>query len=133
MHLTELEERMINAVNQWRAERTLFPLRVDFQLVEEARRSVRYARHQIRGKWVWERMARLGFQGHCTDNVARGQLTPEEAVECWGDEGPTSVGHNKQMRGLMKINDEWVDRQFNLIGAAIDDQKYLVIFGRRTD
>jgi len=128
--MNDLETRLLAAINQYRAERARFPLRVDPMLLDEARRSVGYYNHRVGGRWVWERLAALGFCGYATDNIARGPMTPEEAVALWGDEIHPS-GHEKQMLGFMRVNGEWLDRQFNLAGVAVEGEKFIAIFGRR--
>jgi len=130
--LTDEESRLLAAINQYRAERARFPLQLDDMLQREARRSVGQYNHRIQGRWVWERLQARGFEGFATDNIARGDMTPEEAVALWGGEVRPS-GHEKQMLGFMKVNGQWVDREFNIAGVAVDGGKFIAIFGRRTD
>src|SRR5262245_23618926 len=61
--LSENEERLVNAVNEYREERGLKPLKVDPILMQEARCAAPHFSHCINGRWCWHRCKQRGFQG----------------------------------------------------------------------
>jgi uncharacterized protein YkwD len=128
--LTAAEQSMVREINEWRAERDLEPLQVDPALMKVARESAPYFNHKIRGRWVWQRVRSAGFRGFATDNIAKGQESPQQAVRDWGDE-EHSVGHDKQMRGLFNMNGKWRNYRFDRVGVGIHKHKYIAIFGKQ--
>jgi uncharacterized protein YkwD len=124
--LTEKELRLVNAVNEYREERGLEPLKVDPTLMREARCAAPHFSHVIGGQWCWHRCRARGFRGWATDNIADGYSTPEDATQGWA----TSDGHARQMRGYFKINGKWRNYDFDRIGVGISGRKYIAIFGR---
>jgi uncharacterized protein YkwD len=126
VRLSACEERLVKAVNTYRAKHGLEPLTVDPALMKVARRSAPYYSHCIRGKWCWHRARECGFRGWATDNIANGYETPQEAVQGWA----TSDGHARQMRGYFKMNGRWCNYKFNRIGVGICGRKYIAVFGR---
>ena len=100
--LTAAEQQMVKEINDWRSERDLAPMKVDPTLMKVARESAPFFNHRVRGRWVWQRARAAGFRGFATDNIAKGHESPQQAVRHWGDE-EHSVGHDKQMRGLVKF------------------------------
>jgi uncharacterized protein YkwD len=125
--LTEREQRLVNAVNEYREERGLEPLKVDPILMQEARKSAPHFSHRINGRWCWHRCNARGFQGWATDDLANGYPTPEDAVQGWA----TSDGHARQMRGYFKMNGRWQNYDFDKIGVGVAGRKYIAIFGRQ--
>jgi uncharacterized protein YkwD len=126
--LSKNETRMIAAINEYRAEHKLPPLTMDPTLMRVARYRAPYYTHCHQGRWIWDECRRYGFQGRTTDNLARGQQTPEEAVESWAG---SSVGHARQMLGQFKMNGRWEDYQFNKVGVAHNGQNWIAIFGKQ--
>ena len=126
LQLSHLEHRLVKAVNSHRAKHRLAPLAVDPILMRVARRSAPHYSHVIDGKWCWHRTRQAGFTGWATDDIAKGYLTPEEAVQGWA----TSYGHEMQMRGYFNMNGRWQNYRFNRIGVGISGRKYIAIFGR---
>jgi len=126
LQLSHLEHRLVKAVNSHRAKHRLAPLAVDPILMRVARRSAPHYSHVIDGKWCWHRTRQAGFTGWATDDIAKGCLTPEEAVQGWA----TSHGHEMQMRGYFNMNGRWQNYRFNRIGVGISGRKYIAIFGR---
>jgi uncharacterized protein YkwD len=129
IRLTEKEQRLVNAVNEYRAKYDLAPLKVDPLLMCEARCSAPHFSHQIGGRWCWHRCRQRGFRGFASDNIANGHPTPEDATEGWAD----SHGHARQMRGYFKMNGRWCNYHFDRIGVGISGRKYIAIFGRASD
>lgn len=125
--LSEKEQRLVNAVNDYRQKRGLQPLTVDPILMQEARQSAPQFSHCINGKWCWHRCRQRGFRGWATDDLANGYSTPEDAVQGWA----TSDGHARQMRGYFKMNGRWENYHFDRIGVGISGRKYIAIFGRQ--
>jgi uncharacterized protein YkwD len=125
VRLTEKEQRLVKAVNAYRAKHDLEPLEVDPILMCEARRAAPHFSHCIGGKWCWHRCHQRGFRGWATDDIANGYSTPEDAVQGWA----TSDGHARQMRGYFKMNGRWQNYEFNRIGVGISGRKYIAIFG----
>jgi uncharacterized protein YkwD len=127
---------MVAAINAYRAGYKLPPLTADPLLERIARSRVGVFNHQHpRFGWVWQHAHSLGFPGPalnttCTDDLAKGDLTPEDAVKGWAD---SSVGHAEQMRGKAKMNGTWQDCKFNLCGVAREGNQYIAVFGRRSD
>lgn len=126
VRLTKQEVRLVEAVNEYREERGLEPLKVDPTLMRVARDSAPHFSHQINGKWCWHRAKEAGFSGWATDDLANGYPTPEDAVEGWS----TSHGHARQMRGYFNMNGRWQNYGFNRIGVGISGRKYCAVFGR---
>ncbi len=126
VRLSDGEERLVNAVNEYRRKKGLEPLTVDPVLMKVGRHSAPYFSHNINGKWCWTRAHEAGFPGWATDDIANGYETPEEAVQGWA----TSDGHAHQMRGHFKMNGQWRNYNFNRIGVGISGRKYIAIFGR---
>ena len=126
VQLSQGEERLVNAVNEYRAKKGLEPLTVDPALMQVGRKSAPYFSHNINGKWCWTRAHEAGFAGWATDDIANGYESPEEAVQGWA----TSDGHAHQMRGHFKMNGQWRDYKMNRIGVGISGRKYIAIFGR---
>ena len=137
------EQRLVNAVNRYRARYKLPPLEVDHTLMGVARERVPYLdarkaagqngyNHHACGRWSREHARSAGFAGPATDNLAMGHETPEDAVSGWADEDGDRdpAGHNLQMRGQARINNRWVDERYNRIGVAIRGRNYIAIFGR---
>jgi uncharacterized protein YkwD len=129
IHLTNKEQRLVNAVNEYREQRGLEPLEVDPVLMREARHAAPHYSHCINGKWCWHRCRQRGFRGWATDNIANGYATSEGAVEGWA----SSNGHARQMRGYFKMNGRWCNYRFNRIGVGISGRKYIAIFGRESE
>jgi len=125
VRLSSKEERLVKAVNAYRAKHDLEPLTVDPILMKVARNAAPYFSHCINGKWCWHRAHECGFKGHATDDIANGYETPEEAVDGWA----TSDGHARQMRGYFKMNGRWCNYRFNRIGVGICGRKYIAVFG----
>lgn len=126
---SEMEQRLVNAVNEYRKKHDLAPLKVDPILMCEARCAAPHFSHVIGGKWCWHRCRHRGFPGWATDDIANGYSTPEDAVEGWA----SSDGHARQMRGYFKMNCRWCDYKFNRIGVGICGRKYIAIFGREDE
>jgi uncharacterized protein YkwD len=126
VRLTRHERRLVDAVNEYRDERGLPPLKVDATLMRVARRAAPHFSHCINGKWCWHRAREAGFSGWASDNIANGYPTPEDAVQGWA----TSHGHAMQMRGRFKMNGRWRDYRFDRIGVGICGRKYIAVFGR---
>jgi hypothetical protein len=130
------EARMVNAINHYRADRELPELLVDRTLMQVARERVAVYDHcHPRYGWVRSHARSRGFQGFCTDNLARGYPTPETAVgnakSGWGCETPgKTVGHDMQMKGYAKVNERWVNYRFNRVGVARSGANFIAIFGR---
>jgi uncharacterized protein YkwD len=124
--LSQSELRMVEAVNAYRAEYGLEPLRVNADLMRVARRAAPHFDHVVDGQWCWERAKQAGFNGWATDNIAEGYETPEDAVRGWA----ASRGHSRQMRGYFRMNDRWQNYRFNRIGVGISGRKYIAVFGR---
>jgi uncharacterized protein YkwD len=133
--ITSHEAELVESINHYRACRGLWPLRVDplLQRLARMRVSVFNHRHPKYG-WMHEHARREGFRGPCTDNLAQGYATPREAVgdgrSGWGDETSKSVGHDRQMKGQMKLNGVWRDQRFNRCGVAVHRRNYIAVFGR---
>jgi uncharacterized protein YkwD len=136
-------QRLIEAVNRYRARYKLAPLKEDPTLMRVARQRVPFVdarrgpgspgyNHHACGQWCREHARAAGFAGPATDNLAMGYETPEGAVSGWSseDRDRNPAGHNYQMRGLAKINGRWVDEGYNLIGVSISGRNYIAIFGR---
>lgn len=133
----DTERRMVAAINEYRARHGKGPLRVDRTLMRMARqRCPAFSHNQRRfGGWVRDQASRLGYIA--TDNIADGYPTGESAVgdevSGWGDKRPGhSVGHDKQMLGLAKVNGRWIDEQYDSVGVAKSGLRYIAIFGRKT-
>jgi uncharacterized protein YkwD len=126
VRLSEKEERLVKAVNEYREKNGLEPLEVDPILMCEARRAAPHFSHVIGGRWCWHRCRQRGFPGWATDDIANGYPTPEDAVDGWA----TSDGHARQMRGYFKMNGRWCNYKFNRIGVGVSGRKYIAIFGR---
>jgi uncharacterized protein YkwD len=126
VRLSKGEERLVKAVNAYRANRDLEPLVVDQILMKVARHAAPHFSHCINGKWCWTRAHEAGFKGWATDDIAKGCVSPEEAVEGWS----TSDGHARQMRGYFNMNGKWCNYKFNRIGVGICGNKYIAVFGR---
>lgn len=136
VRLTDLEFRMVEAVNAYRKEHKLYPLAPDPILMKVARQRVKKAKisigHKIGGKWPWEAAGRAGFRGFATENLAFGYLTPEDVVDGWAD--PNGVGHDVQMRGYFKTSMSgqpyrWINRNYNRIGVAHKNKRWIALFG----
>ncbi len=127
VRLSGTERRLVNAVNEYREEKGLEPLKVDPILMREARQAAPHFSHVINGKWCWHRCRQRGFRGWATDDIANGYPTPEDAVAGWA----TSDGHARQMRGYFKMNGRWCNYKFNRIGVGVCGRKYIAIFGRQ--
>jgi uncharacterized protein YkwD len=130
--LSKCEQRMVDAINEYRARYELPPLAVDPILMCVARQRVGcFSHNHPRYGWPWQHAKRCGFAGPATDNLCRSHaspIAPEEAVDGWAQ---SHVGHAEQMRGLMKINDEWVDQKFNRLGVAQRGCDSVAVFGRK--
>jgi uncharacterized protein YkwD len=137
------EDRLINAVNRYRARFRLPPLKSDPVLMRLARQRAPFVdarrgagtpgyNHQACGRWCRQHAREVGFTGPATDNLAMGYETPEGAVGGWAneDDDDAPAGHNFQMRGLASINGKWVDEGYNRIGVGIIGRNYIAIFGR---
>jgi hypothetical protein len=136
VELGETEWRMVDAINEYRADRELPLLEPDPILMRVARQRVDVFDHcHPRHGWVQSHAKLCGFRGFATDNLAQGHPSPETAVgdsrSGWGCEVPgRSVGHDKQMKGYAKINGRWVNRRFNRVGVANRDRNWIAVFGR---
>src|SRR5215467_16110026 len=119
------EDRLVKAVNAYRAKRGLEPLAVDPALMKVARHAAPYFSHCINGKWCWTRANEAGFPGWASDDIADGYESPEEAVDGWA----SSDGHAHQMRGDFNMNGRWQNYHFNRIGVGISGRKYIAVFG----
>ncbi len=126
VRLSDTEERLVKAVNAYRAKKGLEPLTVDPVLLKVGRNAAPYFSHNINGKWCWTRAHEAGFTGWASDDIASGYESPEDAVEGWSH----SDGHAHQMRGDFKMNGEWRNYKFNRIGVGISGTKYIAVFGR---
>jgi uncharacterized protein YkwD len=126
VRLTKQEVRLVNAVNEYREDKGLAPLKVDPTLMRVARDSAPHFSHCINGKWCWHRAKEAGFSGWATDDLAAGYPTPEDAVVGWS----TSNGHARQMRGYFNMNGQWRNYKFNRIGVGVVGRKYCAVFGR---
>jgi uncharacterized protein YkwD len=126
VRLNKSEERLVKAVNAYRAKHDLEPLKVDPTLMKVARASAPHYSHCINGKWCWHRAHEAGFKGWATDDIANGCERPEEAVQGWA----SSDGHARQMRGYFNMNGKWCNYRFNRIGVGICGRKYIAVFGR---
>lgn len=126
VRLSKSEERLVKAVNAYRAKKGLEPLTVDPILMKVGRHAAPYYSHCIHGKWCWTRAREAGFAGWATDDIANGYESPEDAVQGWS----TSDGHARQMRGYFKMNGKWCNYKFNRIGVGICGCKYIAVFGR---
>jgi uncharacterized protein YkwD len=129
VRLSENEDRLVKAVNAYRAKRGLEPLTVDPVLMNVGRNAAPYFSHQINGKWCWTRAHEAGFPGWASDDIANGYESPEDAVDGWA----SSDGHAHQMRGHFNMNGQWRDYKFNRIGVGISGRKYIAVFGRSDD
>lgn len=142
-YVSTSEQRLVDAVNGYRARYNLAPLEVDPTLMDVARQRVPFVdsrksaggsgyNHNACGQWSRDHARRAGFSGPATDNLAMGHESPEDAVRGWGDEDRdrNPAGHNLQMRGKAKINGRWVDERYDRIGVAIRGRNYIAIFGR---
>jgi len=127
VQLSEKEQRLVTAVNEYREKKGLEPLKVDPVLMREARCAAPHFSHCINGKWCWHRCRQRGFRGWATDDIANGYPTPEDAVQGWA----TSDGHARQMRGYFKMNGRWENYKFDRIGVGVSGRKYIAIFGRQ--
>jgi uncharacterized protein YkwD len=123
--LTKSEDRLVKAVNAYRAKKGLEPLTVDPKLMKVARDAAPHFSHCIKGTWCWDRAHKAGFTGWASDDLANGYESPEDAVDGWA----TSDGHAHQMRGYFKMNGEWRNYKFNRIGVGISGRKYAAVFG----
>src|SRR5215204_2622955 len=126
VRLSKCEERLVKAVNAYRAKKGLEPLTVDPILMKVGRNAAPYFSHCIHGKWCWTRAHEAGFSGWATDDIANGYESPEDAVEGWS----TSDGHARQMRGYFNMNGKWCNYKFNRIGVGICCRKSIAVFGR---
>jgi uncharacterized protein YkwD len=126
VRLTRQEVRLVKAVNEYREDKGLAPLKVDRTLMRVAREAAPHFSHCINGQWCWHRAKQAGFSGWATDDLANGYPTPEDAVVGWS----TSDGHARQMRGYFKLNGRWRDYRFNRIGVGVVGRKYCAVFGR---
>jgi uncharacterized protein YkwD len=126
VRLSENEERLVKAVNDYRRKKGLEPLTVDPALMKVGRNAAPYFSHQINGKWCWTRAHEAGFPGWASDDIANGYESPEDAVDGWA----SSDGHAHQMRGHFNMNGQWRDYKFNRIGVGISGRKYIAVFGR---
>jgi uncharacterized protein YkwD len=126
VRLSKCEDRLVKAVNAYRAKKGLEPLTVDPILMKVGRNAAPYFSHCIHGKWCWTRAHEAGFSGWATDDIANGYESPEDAVEGWS----TSDGHARQMRGYFNMNGKWCNYKFNRIGVGICCRKYIAVFGR---
>jgi uncharacterized protein YkwD len=126
VRLSENEQRLVKAVNAYRAKRGLEPLTVDPVLMKVGRNAAPYYSHNINGKWCWTRAHEAGFPGWASDDIASGYESPEDAVDGWA----SSDGHAHQMRGDFNMNGQWRNYKFNRIGVGISGRKYIAVFGR---
>jgi uncharacterized protein YkwD len=126
VYISHDEQRLVQAVNAYRAKRGLEPLTIDPRLMKVARDAAPYFNHCINGKWCWTRAHEAGFPGWASDDLANGCESPEEAVEGWA----SSDGHAHQMRGDFNMNGRWQNYHFNRIGVGISGRKYVAVFGR---
>src|SRR4051812_24546451 len=63
VRLSKCEERLVDAVNDYRDQHGLAPLKVDPALMKVARCAAPYYSHCIDGKWCWTRCHEAGFRG----------------------------------------------------------------------
>ena len=126
--LSKNETRMIEAINEYRAEHKLPPLTMDPTLMKVARYRAPYFTHNYQGRWIGDECKRYGFDGSTTDNLAQGHQTPEEAVDGWAG---STVGHARQMLGQLKMNGQWVDYHFDKVGVARSGKNWIAIFGKQ--
>lgn len=128
--LTVSERRMAVAINAYRARHSLAALTVDVTLMTVARDRAAHCSvqtpHQVRGLWPWDDCRRHGYRGFATENMAFGDLSPEEAVDGWAH---SSVGHWRQMLGQFEINDRWTDQHFTKLGVAQSGTRFVALFG----
>lgn len=120
---------MVVAINRFRKQRDLPPLRIDPVLSRLANLRVGVFSHDHpRYGWMHEHGRRVGYPGWVTDNLFQGpHQTPEDAVDGWAT---STVGHDKQMLGFRKLNGQWVDERFNRVGAARQGNNFIAVFGR---
>lgn len=128
--LTPTETRMVTAVNAYRARHQLPPLVIDATLQLVARDRAEHCSintpHQVRGLWPWDDCHRHGYGGFATENMAFGDLSPEDAVDGWAR---STVGHWRQMLGQFNENDRWVDKHFTKLGVAASGTRWVALFG----
>ncbi len=134
--LTKDEAATVQALNKYRADRKLPPLTVDPILLKVARHRVAVYDHHAYGCWCPDEAARCGFHGSVTDNLAQGYESGADAVgdgsHGWGDERPGhTVGHDMQQKGYKKINGQWVNQHFDLVGVAHQGKNWIAVFGRK--
>jgi uncharacterized protein YkwD len=91
----DLGPRMLAAVNLYRARAGLPPLRPDARLDAAAQKGASLCRaagrldHQAGGTDPWRRMRGAGYAyALASENLARGQATPEQAVDDWAADPP---------------------------------------------
>jgi uncharacterized protein YkwD len=128
--LSKDETRMIAAINDYRARYKLPPMAMDPTLMRVARYRAPYYTHNYQGRWIWDECRRFGFNGRTTDNLAQGQISPEEAVQGWAG---SSVGHARQMLGQFKMNGRWQDYKFDKVGVARSGRNWIAIFGKQSE
>ena len=130
------EERLVIAVNSYRAYFSLPPLQRNARLDQCARRRLAFATrnqsHCLGGCWPWDDARRYGFSD-ATEDLAWGYSTPESCVGTlssgWGNQH--GIGHDMQLRGYRKINGCWVEMHYTEIGVAISGTTYVAMFGRK--
>src|SRR3712207_6586655 len=76
VRLTRHEERLVDAVTEYREKHGLETLKVDPVLMKVARHAAPHYSHCINGKWCWHRAKEAGFSGWATDDIANGYETP---------------------------------------------------------
>ena len=128
--MTPTESRMATAINAYRERHSLPPLAIDATLQVVARDRAAHCSittpHQVRGLWPWDDCRRHGYRGFATENMAFGDISPEDAVDGWAR---STVGHWRQMLGQFNENDRWVDKHFTKLGVAASGTRWVALFG----
>lgn len=130
------EIALVTFINKYRDTCFKPPLEINPILMLVARDRVKHFDHHANGQWVWQAATQAGYSGFCTDNLAQGYESPEDAVGTttsgWGDQrAGHNVGHADQMLGYFKINGEFKDYNFTELGVASypTRKQYIAIFG----
>lgn len=99
-HSATLESEVVELVNRERTAKGCRPLRVDGRLTNSARlhsremaESGQLTHNSPNGTSPWQRMARAGYAKSGAENIARGFLTAQTAVQGWMG----SSGHRRNI------------------------------------
>lgn len=142
--ITETEKEIVQGVNDFRADlrrpdlkinKGLQVLRVDPILMEVAREmsqkiTQRNAK-RYHGQGVWNEVHASGFKGRVTDNLFFGHpqhaYSGREAVDGWEN---SSIGHDYQMMGYVKVDGRWKWVGWDSVGVAKSGTCTIAIFGK---